>query len=344
MDLEILNRRVDEYCGENHIIGALRVTLRDRIRFQKYIGFADMERRIPFNSESMFTYYSLSKPFCAIGLMRLWDLGLVDLNSHPSVYVPECGGFDRRLKVNHLLHHTSGLPDFSQTADFFERHKTGPYEKIREHLTLVSAYPSLFDPGTEDKYSNINFTICALIIENVTGQKYEEYMKNEVFAPLGMTSVEVDYEGKEVENRVIGYTLTDGDLIPVKKACDWMFGAGDLIGTLDDVYCLNRAIKHRLILSSAAWDEILTPSPINKMGKGCRVTEWHGKRRITHNGGSAGFRTIHIQLPEDDFDIIFLSNSGFGNARKDLAEIIYEAFYGADDSKQEEIEMDKGYI
>ncbi|MBO5908555.1 MAG: hypothetical protein J6Q67_02070, partial [Clostridia bacterium] len=78
-------------------------------------------------------------------------------------------------------------------------------------------------------------------------------------------------------------------------------------------------------------------------GMGCYVENWHEKFRITHNGGHEGFRTLHIQLPEDDFDIIFLSNSGFGNARLEIAEMIYSAFYGEPSGDYTPFEMDKGY-
>ena len=81
------------------------------------------------------------------------------------------------------------------------------------------------------------------------------------------------------------------------------------------------------------------------MGMGCTVSEWHGKHRITHNGGHKGFRTLHIQLPDDDFDIIFLSNSGYGEARNDISEMIYSNFYNIENIvKKDGIEMDKGYI
>ena len=89
---------------------------------------------------------------------------------------------------------------------------------------------------------------------------------------------------------------------------------------------------------------LLTPSPLNQMGMGCTISNWHGKYRITHNGGHTGFRTLHIQLPEDDFDIIFLSNSGFGEARGDISEMVYQHFYGSTTETAQSIEMDKGYI
>ena len=83
---------------------------------------------------------------------------------------------------------------------------------------------------------------------------------------------------------------------------------------------------------------------IHCFGMGCMVFDWHGKARINHNGGHTGFRTLHFQIIEDDFDVIFLSNSGFGDARNVIAEIIHDEIYGADVLPAPNVEMDKGYI
>ena len=74
------------------------------------------------------------------------------------------------------------------------------------------------------------------------------------------------------------------------------------------------------------------------------VTLWHDKWRITHNGGHFGFRTLHILLPDDDFDVIFLSNCGFGNARGDILQIIHSIIYERPNDEAQDVEMDKGYI
>ena len=98
------------------------------------------------------------------------------------------------------------------------------------------------------------------------------------------------------------------------------------------------------MLKPETWAQVLTPSPLNHMGMGCTITQWHGKTRITHNGGHPGFRTLHVQLPEDDFDIILLTNASWGDARKDFAEAIHEIFYGQNTGLSEEFKMDAGYI
>lgn len=342
--LSELDKQISNYCAYNNIFGALRITLRDKIFFQKSFGYADIEKKIQFTKRSMFTFYSLSKPFCVMGLMKLKDKGLVDIDTHPKTYVPEANGFDERVTVRHLLHHVSGLPDFYLNQEFKNKYSTGYASQIREQMKEIVKYPQAFEPGTKTQCANINMILCALIIENVSGMPYDEYMKREIFEPLDMRSAVVDNENLHIDGRVLGYDLVEGEITQINKCYDWLFGAGDIVGTVDDVYALNLAIKNKLLLNEDTWRDILTPYPINSFGCGCTVSYWHGKYCITHNGGHLGFRTLHIQIPEDDFDIIFLSNSGYGNARNDISEMIHTAFY--DDSVLEisSIEMDKGYI
>ena len=342
--MEKLRNQINEYCEKNSIFGMIRVTVRDEIRFEHSVGFADKENGVLFSKDSMFSLYSLSKPFCAIGLLKLKDKGLVDLDAHPSKYLPEAAGFDEAVTIRQILHHTSGLPDFAQNKEFAAQYAPGYAKFAREHLKILTGYPQYFAPGTDGKYINTNFIICALIIENVSNMKYADYMRKEIFEPLGMKNAIVDDKDMIIPKRVKAYMLLNDQFTLVSKCDDWLFGAGDIVATVDDVYCLNRAIKHRLILNEETWREALTHSPLNSKGMGCTVTSWHGKHRITHNGGHMGFRTLHIQLPEDDFDIIFLSNTGHGNARDDLSEMIYTAFYGKDNVLDAAVEMDTGYI
>lgn len=344
MGFENLYDQIQTYCEANHIMGVLRITVGGKEVYRQSMGFADIHRKTAFSDASMFHLYSLTKPFCAIGLLRLKDKGLVELDAHPGKYVPEARGFDERVTIRHLLHHTSGLPDFEQNEAFAKKYAPGYAKFIRQHLKALVNYPSYFSPGTGGKYANINYVLCALIIENVSGMSYEAYMKQEVFAPLGLKCAAIDHGTQASLHCVQGYEYRNDAFVPVDRSLDWMFGAGDMVATVDDVYCLNEAIKNRRLLKKDTWEEVLTPSPLNKMGMGCTITCWHGKKRITHNGGSDGFRTLHIQLPEEDFDIIFLSNSGFGNARKDLAEMIYTTFYGTGTAEGDAVEMDSGYI
>ncbi len=333
---------LNKYKQNGLLSGVLKIQINDRLIYHKSIGFANYEEKTPFSDNSIFTYYSISKPFCAIGLMKLWDKGKVDLDAHPGVYVPEAKGLHPKVTVRQLLQHISGVPDFVKTKEFTEIYATDDYFKAREHLRIISSYPTLFEPGTASFYANINFIIISFIIENLTGMDYGEYMQKEVFIPLGMKKAQVDLPDLSVADRVQGYNRENDKTVAVNKNIQWMRGAGDIIGTVDDLYCLNLAIKHRLLLSNEAWQIILTPSPINNMGFGCTLFSTKDKALIRHNGGSAGFRTLHLQIPEDDFDLIFLSNFGFGDFREKIIEQTEKMLFS--NLLNDDKEMDKGYI
>lgn len=344
-DTKRLDAKIDAYAAAEGFSGMIRVTRGDRVLYEKAVGYADVEKKTAFSRDSIFAFYSLSKPFCAIGLMKLVEAGKVDLAAHPSRYVPEARGFDERLSVHHLLTHTSGIPDFIQTEDFFEKYKNESDADMRPLLEKLCAYPAYFAPGEGAKYENSNFVISALIIENVSGMAYADYMRREIFLPLGMKTAAVVRPETVISNCVSGHDKDgEGRLFVVPRAYWTYLGGGDMVGTVDDVYRLHVAIRDRLLLGDASWEKILTPVSEKNRGYGCTLSVWHGKARITHNGGSAGFRTLHVQLPADDFGIILLSNAGFGDAREVLSEYIHECFYGEDGSPSERIEMDKGYI
>jgi CubicO group peptidase (beta-lactamase class C family) len=279
--------------------------------------------------------------------MLLVDEGLVSLDAHPKKYLPEAEGFDERVTIRQMLYHTSGLPDFCQTEEFAKKYTTESPTDDRALTKIITAYPQFFEPNTGARYCTSNFTYCALIIENIAKMPYAEYMRERVFLPLGMKNTFVDYEGKFIPNRVSGHTRNEkGEIVPIKRGRFAMFGGGDIVSTVDDVYKLNGAIKHRKLLSEKSWKDILSRSSVSyhTMGLGCNILDWHGKTRIQHNGGHRGFRTLHIQVLEDDFDIIILSNCEFGACRDIFPEYIYECFYGENSEPTLMVEMDKGYI
>ncbi len=335
---------LDAYCQMYKFSGTLRVSHKGEKIYERHMGYADIEHGIPISDESVFTIYSMSKPLCAIGLMKLVDRGLISLTDHPKKYIPEAKKFHPELTYCHTLRHVSGLPDFDDFPELKFKHSAEKPFNLRGMIADVA------DKCTEDnipgneRYANINFAIAALTIENVSGMPYAEYMKKEIFEPLGMVNTQIDHNGLLVPHRVRGYDIFGHDLRSVSIDMNYFLGSGDALSTVDDIFALSREIMEPKLLSDKAWKDIFTPVPGGAYGLGCAVTDWHGKRRITHNGGHLGFRTLHILLPEEDFDIILLSNSGYGNSRYTLSEAVYTAFFGADSDSGQTVDMDAGYI
>ena len=124
-DLKTLDEEIDEYCAEKKIFGVMRITIKDKVVFKKNIGYANIETQEPYTEKSMFSFYSLSKPYCVIGLLRLYAMGLVDIDAPPSKYVPEAKGFDVRVTIRQMTHHISGLPDFERNEEFCNKYQPG---------------------------------------------------------------------------------------------------------------------------------------------------------------------------------------------------------------------------
>lgn len=345
-NLLALDEAIDAFAKKELISGALRVTVKGTTVYEKRMGYANTDTKAPLTERSMFTIYSMSKPFCAIGLLRLLDEGKIDLQAHPSRYLPEARFFHPSVTLTHLLTHTSGVPDFMQTKAFFESHApASSAEDMRALLPELAEYPNLFEPGTQGMYANINFTLAALIIENVSGMPYGDYMKKRVFEPLSMPYAVVDREGYECEQRAMGHALQYGRSIPTERSIAYMLGGGDILATVDDVYALNRAVKQKLLLKEQTWEMALTPSPINSMGMGCTVSMGKSAQaRIIHNGGHVGFRTLHTHHIAEDFDVILLANCAHTCVRDVLYDLCVRHLLNENGVPLDTSGMDKGYI
>ena len=163
MNLKRFDERVTSYCSENKIQGIIRITIKDEIIYNKSFGYADIEKKTEFSADTLFSFYSLSKPFCAIGLLLLKDKGLVDIDKHPGEYLKEARIFDERLTIRHMLYHVSGLHDILRCKDLVERFGHGYPHEIKEQLFALEPYGMQFDPGTQGDYNNLNFSLCALM-------------------------------------------------------------------------------------------------------------------------------------------------------------------------------------
>lgn len=338
---EKMDQYLDKYLELYKLSGIFRVTHKDEIIYQRCMGYADIEHKIPIDTSAVFTLYSMSKPFCCFAIMTLVDKGLINLDDHPGKYLPAAAGADSRITVRRLMNHTSGLRDFNQERVYESTFINDHNPDLRPHVAHMVSLPLNFEPGTATRYTNINFTILALIVETVSGMSYRDYMLQNVFTPMGMKHTQVDQLGLLADHRARGYGINGDTLVANDRLNpDSFMGAGDIISDIEDVYRLNTVMKHKQLLSEDSWKQILTPSDVGVFGLGCQVWDWHGKRRIQHNGGSHGFRTLHIWLPEDDLDIILLSNSGFGDARWSLTNAVYTAFYGDETVEAEATNMD----
>ena len=120
-------------------------------------------------------------------------------------------------------------------------------------------------------------------------------------------------------------------------------GSAYVVGTVYDLQNFYRSVVEKRLLKPETWDLIYTCSAVGQFGIGCIPFRWDGRLTYQNNGGHVGFRTIHRLLPEDDFDIILLSNTAWGDARTDIMNEVHKFYLDGTNADLHQPEMDKGF-
>src|SRR5260370_5599071 len=179
-----------------------------KVILEKGYGFANIELSVPATQETIYEMASLTKPFTATAIMMLAEEGKISLEDSLSKYFPEAPETWRKITIRHLLSHTSGLSDFfsipalrSESGFAWER------EYKPEELLWVLFQASLqAQPGEKWSYSNIGYYLLGFIIEKVTGDTYEQFLRRRIFEPLKMTATQRMSRKDVIQNRASGYT------------------------------------------------------------------------------------------------------------------------------------------
>jgi CubicO group peptidase (beta-lactamase class C family) len=306
---------------------AVAVVFEDEIVFSEGFGVRSTETEEAVTPDTLFRIGSTTKPLTAIGLLRLIELGEVDLDESVSAYVPEFPLGDD-ITVRHLLSHTAGLRD---DARGFGSLAADALETWVASLTPENA---LFaDPGLVMSYSNPGFNIAGRVIEAVSGQPYADYMADEVFAPLGMDRSTL-YSNIAITYPVaVGYTPGMFGLTTQRPNPDNAeeYPSGFVFSTAEDLAQLARFILNDGVVDD---ETVLAPELAAEMGTaqvevealntayglGLFLQEYRSTARVGHGGAIFGYSSFFDTLPEYDLGVIVLANvAGFD------AEPIFEA-------------------
>jgi len=146
-------------------------------------------------ADTVFLLASISKPMTTAGVMLLVDRGELRLGDPVGRFIPEFVGGDRdRVTVRHLLTHTSGLPDMlPENVELRTRHAP-----LEDFVAATCKTPLLFQPGAEVRYQSMGILLAAEIVQRITGQPFREFLRREVFEPLGMTHASLGLGGRQI--------------------------------------------------------------------------------------------------------------------------------------------------
>lgn len=202
-------------------------------------------------------------------------------------------------------------------------------------MSLIASKPLDFPPGTDWSYSNSGYVVLGRIIEVVSHQSYEQYIKTHFLGPLHMTRTTTVAEEAAVPGMAVGYRHIDGTIeraATINEA--FAFSAGDLISTVDDLETWSAALAAGRVVSPADYALMTTEQKTTKgdatgYGFGLFLDAYDDEPRVGHTGGSLGFTTADEYYPKQDVRIIALTNDADGNpeAGEAIANAIFEDLY-----------------
>jgi CubicO group peptidase (beta-lactamase class C family) len=298
---------INAFVKQSQFSGSVLIAKGGKVILSKGYGMANYELDVPNTPQTRFRLGSITKQFTSMAIAQLVERGLVKVDDPITKYLPdypkETGD---KVTVYHLLTHTSGIPSFTNSNDY-QQIKLNPFsgEKL---IAWVKDKPLEFAPGAEFKYNNSGYILLGYIIEKVSGKSYEQYLKENIFEPLGMKSTGYDHNKVVMKNRAAGYTAK-GKEIENAEFIDMTVpgGAGALYSTVEDLYLWDRALYTEKLVKKPALEKIFAPFKSN-YAWGWKVGEVNGRKFVGHGGGIDGFNTTIIRFVNDDICIIALSN------------------------------------
>lgn len=291
---------------KRHIPGVSLAVIKDGkvIRAEGY-GLANVELQVPASPETVYKIGSVSKQFIATGIMLLVQDRKIQVDDKISSYLDETPEAWRDITIRHLLTHTSGLA--RESAGFSGLKVQADSELIK------AAYPQplLFAPGEKWSYCNLGYFALAEIIRRVSGQPWDEFLRERVFAPLGMTSTRVTTVREMVPHRADGYYWrghleNDEVMLAVRPS-------GAFLSSVLDMAKWDAALAGGTILSSDTLAEMWTPVTLNDgkqhpYGYGWELGPLDGRQAVRHGGSLTGFRSSYLRLVDDKLSIVVLAN------------------------------------
>lgn len=262
-------------------------------------GYKNRENKIPADPNALFKIASVSKLYHALAVAKLVNSGKLSLDSTLAHYLPELKNrieYAGKITLRMLVTHTSGIPNFTDTKDYW----AAPQESSDENLALVLDLPANFEPGTDYEYSNTNYLLLSRIINRVLGYDTFTYIQEEILNPLQLEHTYGSIYDLDIDDVMSGYYVGyDNDL----KTDN----IGSILATAEDLSKFIRALNEGTAFKNKQEQDI-----------------YNSIYKLEHTGLIPGYQTIAKYHKELDAVVIQFTNTvDFDGYNWNMSEIMY---------------------
>jgi len=313
-DIPPFDKRFARY-DEVHCPGLAVMAIQDGVTiFKKGYGLRNLETKEKVDCDTNFRMASVSKQFTGMGVAILEEQGKVTPDDYISQYLAEVPEYMSEIKVRHLVHHLSGLPDYGdalwssdKSKPLLSNHDVYDYYKKQNKLD--------FEVGEKHEYSNGGYSLLALVIESAADQPFADFSREHIFMPAGMNKTIIIEYPSQVENQAISYSewpfFEDIDF----NTGNALQGEDSVYTSLNDMEAWIHAIENNTLVSASTTERLFASVQTNS---GEEVQYGYGWRRgkyeneidlICHSGSWVGFHTFIAKASEKNMWFVGFSNT-----------------------------------
>lgn len=312
---------IDEIMKEYDVTNApgasVLVMKNDSIIFKKAYGSADIVNGASVTTATNFRLASITKQFTAMSIMLLAERGQLSFEDTLKKFFPDFPLYGNNITVHHLLNHTSGLVDYESLIPDSQTVQVHDIDCLKLMYTVDSLY---FPAGTKYQYSNTGYALLALIVENVSGKRFADFLRENIFDVAGMQTTVAFEEGiSTVTNRAYGHSRTDSNWIQTDQSTtSAVLGDGGMYSNVEEMALwISSLWNYKLIsqqMQQRAWSKAVSSdgTPID-YGMGWHLETYKGFHHPHHGGSTRGFRNHLLVFPEQKLMVIILTNRNEGD-------------------------------
>jgi CubicO group peptidase (beta-lactamase class C family) len=327
-----LDKLFDSLFKKDEPGGAVLITKDGKTIYSKGFGIADIKTKEAITPTTLFNVGSISKTFVAFGILKLAAENKLSLEDELYKYFPNFkdSTIPHKVKLKHMLTHTSGLPNLRKINEdsvfYLTAKDEGNWEPVYQADSLE------FEPGSRYTYSNIAFNGLALIIEKVTGMKWQDYIRKNIMEPAGMKLSTIQ-DGAYPESGIShGYVYDGKNYFEKDYGEEPTFpasGNGGVWSSVEELWKYEKAIQESVFLDSNWIKRSRTVfehtnwngAEPSELGLSWFMTNFENNKLIGHTGSQGGFRADYVWVPAKNVFYVILCNTP-----KDLYEVRKSVF------------------
>ena len=325
---------------------AIGIIKNGELIYAKGYGIGDLEHDIAIMPSSIFYLGSVSKQFVTFSILLLEEKGKLNLDDKIQKFLPDFPEYESPLTIRHFIHHTSGVRDYLTLMYLMGRNYLDHIENDEVYELIKRQSALNFSPGEEYLYSNSCYFMLAMIVEKAGGQSLKEFAGENIFEPLGMfNTLFYDDNTDIIINRVFSYAKAENEdkFNNLIMRFD-LVGSGGVYSNIEDLYLWDQNFYNNKlgkggqeIIRKMQEEGLLNNGESSGYAFALNIGTYHGLRTVSHGGSLAGYRSILLRFPVQQFSVIILANRSDANPLE-MAFQISDIFLQDDFIKEDEVE------